>query len=151
ALVLGRIEPPARGVVLALRKALNNPTPDVRRAAAVSLCRLGSHDEQAVAVLVASIQDKAVPSRLRALQTLPTLGRNARAAVPALTALLSERGWRAPAAFALGKIGPDAKPAVPALVKLLNLVEQQPWVGEAHEARLAAALALAGLGEELDA
>jgi len=65
----------------ALVKALGDPAPNVRIAAADALCNLGRHD-QAMPALIASLQHPAPFIRLRAMNVLDRIGEQARPALP---------------------------------------------------------------------
>ena len=67
---------------------------------------------------------------------LGRMGPEAKAAVPALTKMLSSQDDRGAAVDALGQIGPGAKTAVPVLAKLLRDADskmrhalRRPWGG----------------------
>jgi N-sulfoglucosamine sulfohydrolase len=74
---LDALGPGAAEATEALKKALEDPSPDVRIAAAGALCRLGSSD-QAVLVLARGLQDSSEPVVLHAARTLQGIGDKAK-------------------------------------------------------------------------
>ncbi len=71
----------AAGAAEALRRALKDPAPNVRIAAADALCGLGRHDE-ALPVLIEGLQHPTAFIRLRAMNVLDRIGEKARPALP---------------------------------------------------------------------
>jgi HEAT repeat protein len=149
--VLASIREPGRIGTGALQRALKDPVPAIRYQAAVSLCRRGDRSPDAVALVVAALRLPNSDLRDQALETVALLGKDGKAAVPNLVALLDDYTGSALAALALGKIGPDARPAIPALVKQLRITDPERYPGFHAHGRLAAALALVDLRLELDA
>jgi HEAT repeat protein len=76
-----------------------------------------SYNGKPLASWVALLKDKDFYVRRGAAEALKTMGKEAKAAVPALTNALEDNfyGVRQTAAQALGSIGPDAEAAIPAL------------------------------------
>jgi HEAT repeat protein len=106
-------------VLPALRKALHDSNPAVRRAAIWTACKIGPGAAAAVPDLVAQL---ATPEDWVAAEALGSIGPGAKAAVPALTDLLQRsKGYaRLEAAEAIWKIDGNAGLAVPALITSLH-------------------------------
>ena len=75
---LGKQAAPARA---ALAKAIEDPSPNVRVAAAEALCNLGRIDD-AIPVLLTALKNNSPFIRLRAINVLDRLGKRARLALP---------------------------------------------------------------------
>jgi HEAT repeat protein len=148
--VLAGFREPGRIGTGALRRALKDAAPAVRHQAAVGLCRRGDRSPDTVAQVVAALRGPNSALRDEALKAVALLGKDGKAAVPDLVALLDDYNGSALAALALGKVGPDARPAVPALVKQLRITDPENSPGFHQHRRLAAALALVDLRAELD-
>jgi len=67
----------------AMAKAVKDPSPLVRVAAADALCKIGRH-EDAMPVLIAALSHETPFIRLRAINVLDSIGEKARPAVPAM-------------------------------------------------------------------
>lgn len=97
----------------ALGRAIADPDPDVRLAAAQNLGRLGSKAAPAVDALVDAAYDETYEVRLAALRALRTVGPAAAAAVPALEQLRGDYGLvDRLVRRALVAIGPGPRPAL---------------------------------------
>ncbi len=124
---IGAFGPDAAPAIDELAKALSDPDPGVRIAAAWALSQMESAGAPGVPGLKKSLSDPDPRVRCLSAVALRSIGPKAANAVPELIQALkdSEAYVRAPAADALGSIGPAAKPAVPALAeRLLNNPEQ---------------------------
>jgi hypothetical protein len=123
---IGAFGPGARSAIDELTKALGDPGPDARIAAAWALSQLESAGAGAVAGLKGALSDP--DARLRSLSAvaLRSIGSKAVDAVPELIRALKDPApyVRAPAADALGSIGPGARAAVPALGERLSTADQ---------------------------
>ncbi|HUY35147.1 MAG TPA: HEAT repeat domain-containing protein [Pirellulales bacterium] len=115
---LGQLWPASEPMVSALIEALADPRPNVRRAAAESLCLLDADSAEAVAPLVALIDDEAVAED--AILALGPIGSAAAAAVPRLIDELNSRRHVEAVARSLDPMGPAAAAAVPALQARLD-------------------------------
>jgi HEAT repeat protein len=73
-----------------------------------------------VPVLTKLLEDPARTVREMALGVLGGMGAEAKAAVPAMVALLARDSAREAAAIGLGEIGPAARDAIPALIEVLE-------------------------------
>lgn len=150
AIELGNRRVASETVVQALARTLTDPVPRVRRAAMVGLQRIGpmpqfilpsltrllADPDPAVAAqaarLLALQGERVVPLMIEALANedarywaslvLSSLGERARAAVPALIAVLNteEPEVRREVIMALGAIGPEARAAMPALLEVMK-------------------------------
>jgi HEAT repeat protein len=155
AYVLGALGPAARAAVPALFEVLQDDTNFLRLSAATALWRIEGPVPAVVPVLVDVLRHGSAAGRFLPYQqqrevyeVLGQMGPEARAAVPALTALLrrwleecedaewaATLGWRSGhwAAEALGRMGPAASTALPALRRARNSKD--------HHVRCVAALA----------
>jgi HEAT repeat protein len=119
--------------------ALQSPDPNVRRAAAEALVKIGPTAKGAVPSLIELLDDH--DSWDAAAEALGRMGREARAAVPKLLAVFEAVQMPGspeeyvPIVHALGGIGPDARDALPAVLKLADVDDP--------EIRHAAVMALA--------
>jgi HEAT repeat protein len=88
---LGRIGPPARDAMPALREcARDDPAPFVRPQAALALALIGRGDPQAVAELVRLLGSAEEPDRVGAAFACRMLGADAKHAIPALVGALAD-------------------------------------------------------------
>jgi HEAT repeat protein len=124
--------------VTELVPALDDPDPDIRLAAVISLAMQAEQAKPAVAKLLERLRDEHPLVRQAAADTLGTL--QAVEAVEPLIALLHDGSVdvRRSAALALGKIGPAASRASEALAKAL--------MDSDEDVRWAATLALGQIG-----
>jgi hypothetical protein len=124
---IGAFGPGAASAIDELVKALSDPDPNVRIAAAWALSQMESAGAGAVSGLKRSLADANPRVRSLSAVALRSIGPRAVDAVPELIQALNDSAAyvRAPAADALGSIGPAAKAAVRALSeRLLTTVEQ---------------------------
>jgi HEAT repeat protein len=127
---------PAQEMAPAVRAALKDPSPAVRRAAAEAL---GMTDDapESVAPLVKALGDRDAGVRAGAAVSLgANFGPAAKPAVAALTNALwdDDDTVRSVAAEALGRIGPEAKAATRALIAVLRSEELESEPSAAAEA-----------------
>lgn len=116
--LLGNIGPAAAAAVPALAEAgANDPDLQVRKAAILSLGRVGGQGESAVQALIGLLEDGNVSIRKTALESLAQLGPGAKKAVSAVAKRLKDDNpeVRREAAEVLEQIGPAARAAIPAL------------------------------------
>lgn len=127
---LTALGPAAGAATAALRNALTDPEPALRRVAAAALGTVGRGEPENVAALIAALADKNENVAVTAALHLGKYGPKAKDAVPPLVRLLERPAGTAgkpPHPFALrqqavqslGEIGPAAAEAVPALVALV--------------------------------
>ena len=122
-----------------LIKALKDPEPQLRGAAARGLGRLGEAAVEAIPALLVQLKDKHLEPQLQAFDAIRAIGSvHVEGLIEALRKANDEGEWAAP--LVLRQFGPKARDAVKPLVKAL----------EAPEAglRLGAVLALGQLGPE---
>jgi len=125
---LGQSGEYASAAVPIVREYLKDPEPEVARAAANCLARIGPRAKAAVPALIGALNDSADEAlRAEAALALGEIGPAAKAAVPALVALLKTPDGvdteatiarRSSAAWALARLGPPAREAVPALERV---------------------------------
>jgi HEAT repeat protein len=102
---LARIGPPA---VPALRKALRDPKPGVRKTAAEALRDIGPPAREALPELSAALKDEAYSVRLEAAKALWTVGRQVHPAVAVFADFKADEEDRYHAVAALGSILQEA-------------------------------------------
>lgn len=112
-----------KSAVPELMAALQEDDDSIRQLAASALSQIGPAAKAAVPRLTEMLQDDNATIREYAAFSLSSIaGADAKAAVPVLIAVLSDREadehWREGAALALSRIGAAAEPAVPDLVRL---------------------------------
>jgi HEAT repeat protein len=87
-------------------------------------------DERDLSELVERLRDTDVRRAKCAADTLGNMGAEAKAAVPALIAILGDRkqnyNLRIHVSIALEKIGPDAEAAIPVFVRMLRDKKEDP-------------------------
>jgi HEAT repeat protein len=95
---------------------------DVRRFAASTLRRIGPESKEAVAALIAVLQDRSEEVRISAAIALLHIAPEAKDIVPTLITAFKNQAAkvRSAAAAALEKLGPGAREAVPALITALQ-------------------------------
>jgi HEAT repeat protein len=140
---LGRIGGAAHAALAPLEQALQDPSGDVRVAAASAIAAIDpARADAAVRVAADALKDPSGPARRAAAWVLGDLGARAAPAGPALSAMLGdpdgELRWAA--ANALGEIGAAAAVAIPGLVGMLG--------DKSANLRAAAADALGAIGGE---
>ncbi len=115
----------ARSAIPPLTAALQDPGPEVRRAAVTSLLYLNVESETVVPILLGWLKGTEVSRRRLAAAVLGGFGPEAVAAVPPLTQALQDEDSevRSAAAHSLGDIGPGARGAVAALTTALKTRE----------------------------
>lgn len=118
AYALGKIGPGAKDAIDPLEKLLEDVGPLTRVYAAQSLARIDPDAEPHLDVLLKALRHPNVVVRKEAAGAIEVIGRRAVAAVPDLTALLSDRELRRHAARALGGIGPGARAAIAPLERM---------------------------------
>jgi HEAT repeat protein len=140
---LGFIDPADKRVVPALIEAVQAKEMNWHALEALGYC--GSHAKEAVPMLLKMLKAKDLKGtqeakdNLRAsiVHVLGSIGPDAKAAVPALVAILRDRspqnGLRPVAASALGEIGPAAKVAVPDLEEMKRKGDLGPAAAEILE------------------
>lgn len=121
-------------------RLLSSDNAMLRTAAADTLGQIFNGRTDVVEALVKSLSDPNGTVTVHAANALSQIGP---AAVPALTAKLSDAAWRGLVVEILGEIGSGAESAVPALAELLN-TEDQPLRREAF-------IALASIGPKANA
>jgi len=134
---LWRIGTEARAkAVPALMPLLADKASAVRYVAAVAVWRLSGRSERVVPVLGALLE-RDNPSRLRAAWTLGEIGPEAKATLPALTALLRDADphARIHAAFALWQVGMQSKQGVAVLIEALKSDDYHVRRSAAHTLR----------------
>lgn len=160
--VMGRLTGSSRDA--ALGKALSDPDPEVRLAAAEGLVPKEVARPAVLAVLIDLVEKEVngLPLRIKAAHLLGQLGPEAAPAVAALRKLLRDPGTdengqtsaRAAAAEALRHLGPSSRAAVPDLRDQLTLSVRSLREEEAgvriREERLILTAALLALGDESD-
>jgi HEAT repeat protein len=127
-----------------LRKALNDPDPDVKEDAAFALANIGGPDATAaLPILRKALKEDDDQGRRLAATALANIGQFALEAAGDLRDALGDpdREVRLSAALALGRMGPQASKALPALVKVLD--PSQP-----EDVRKFAAEAIANIGPD---
>ena len=116
---LGRLGPPAGGAVAELIALTADTNGTLRHEAARAVVRVGA---PAVGPLTAALAARKGYSRWHVISALGEIGPSARAALPALAALLDANDdgvVRGRAATAMGRIGPPER-VVPALIKAVG-------------------------------
>ena len=110
----------ANDAVPALIRVLNDESPDVRQAAALTLGLIGQSASPAVPYLIPMLNDESDSVRATVASALGNIGHHA--AEPALILALTKNheGTSPAAARALGKIDPPAQDAVPILINMLS-------------------------------
>src|SRR5436853_416173 len=96
------------------RQALKDPSPKIRREAAVALGKAGTQSKGAVPDLAAALKDSDDGVRIQSANALWSISADAAGAVPELTAALKDKNAevRLNAAGALGEMGSSAGSAV---------------------------------------
>ena len=122
---LGEIGPEAKAAVPALVEALKDKDDEsLREAALMSLIKINPNPKTVIPAFIEALKDTSRFVRYLAASALDRFGSEARAAVPNLIELLSNKKEdvevRREAARTLGRIGSEAKPAVPALIEALK-------------------------------
>lgn len=117
-LALGAIGPASKGCVPDLRKALADASPEIRKAAIMSLGGIGAPAAEAVPELCELINDPQFTPEVA--KTLARIGPSAAKAVPKLREMLRADRDAFWAAWAIVGIGPAAKEAVPELCAALE-------------------------------
>jgi HEAT repeat protein len=119
----------------ALTRALRDPSPTVRQAAAVALAQMGPEAKDSVPALIWLLRDPDGYVRIDAAHTLEKFHAYS---VSYLVSLLRDcdEQTRLLAVHTLEVIGPDAKPAVPALIERLS--DPAPAVRDATTSALRA-------------
>jgi hypothetical protein len=97
----------------------NDPSPDVRQAAAQALAAIGPEARLAASALFHAAKDTNNVVRDCAFIALARIRPDPHLTVPILVAGLDDPNLRALAAHALGEYGPEARAAVPALLRML--------------------------------
>ena len=122
---LGSVGPGAKSAIPALVKLLDGKDRSLRVNVARTLGHIGADGNTTVRVLVELLRDRQV--RGAAILALGDVERDAKAAIPALTALLGDPdpGIRLDVADALVKINPEAKDA--AIQALAELTKDKRW------------------------
>lgn len=122
AMALGDFAGQAKEAVSVLIEAVKTGDADMRRAAAVSIGKIGGREHD-IPALVALLSDEIDVARLGAVQALALIGSEAVSAVPKLAELLkdSDEQVSEAAAASLGAIGSEAKTALPELKAALKL------------------------------
>ena len=123
AALLVQLGPVAKFAIPALREALQDKSPRVRAKVAEALWHVERPPVRVLLpVLLDSLKEKDVPTRLNALAVLGQIGLPAKAAVPAITKALQDKDLdvRMEAALTLGEMGQAAKSAIPALFASLE-------------------------------
>jgi HEAT repeat protein len=131
AAAIGRIGPPARPTLHALRRALKDDHPDVRTEVLLAMAAIGPESRPAVPDIVAQLDDPSPEMREVVCHALGRIGHGATEAVPALQKLSHSRNRdeRTDALWALVLIAPDAesiKQAIPLLAGLLQSTDPDP-------------------------
>jgi HEAT repeat protein len=112
-IALGSIGNEAAAALPAIYEGTRDPSFDVRAAAVPALVKVESDEAKLIEVLVRSVSDETGRVRRPAAQAIGKFGDRARAAVPALVAMLERDNDRGPAFEALKAIGvvtvPDLK------------------------------------------
>jgi HEAT repeat protein len=117
----GSLEPTELAIA-ALERALNDPTPAVRTAAAASLGKIGRTAAAVAPRLIEMLEETDETMRCQAALALGEIGAESEAALAALVGLLGDPSAtvRVAGAQALGKCKGAASPALPCLVPLLQ-------------------------------
>jgi HEAT repeat protein len=139
---LGKMADKAASAVPALVEALADEDAEVRARSGAALARVG---EPALAPLLKALKERPAV-QVEAARALAQMGAGAKAAVPALTAFVADRGadttLRRECATALGAVGGASAPAAPTLLEAL--------AGGPAPLREASARALGQIGAEPD-
>jgi HEAT repeat protein len=143
---LGKLGPKAAPAAQAIGERLENDSdPQIRKAAAGILEKIGPDAKAAVPSLIVGLKDTGHDVSWWCASALGKIGPAAKDAVPGLITLMKSNSSSEAytAAIALGRIGPGAKEAVP---ELLRVVEKNP-----HHIRAQAAEALWHIEKNKDA
>jgi HEAT repeat protein len=113
---LGSFGPEAKAALPHLSQVLKDKDLDNRRAALGAIREMGP---VALPTLIQAldIEDQAGGNRRGICDTIGSMGKDGKEAVPKLIELLKSRDDCYVAAYALGRIGPDAKAAIPQLIE----------------------------------
>lgn len=107
--------------VTGLRRALEQPEPEVRAWACATLGEIGPQAEAAAPGLRGLLADPAVEVRVEAAQALFQIGEENRVILPALIEGLGAGGkLRLASAWVIERMGPEAREAIPALLVCLG-------------------------------
>lgn len=119
AFALGKLGKTADSTLPALRELASNPAKSTRIPAAFAIWQISQDTEFALPILIAEIDGYDNP--MEALRAIGVMGKQAKAAVPALVKCLGHEDseLRMLAADALGEIGDNSGPVVDGLRKLL--------------------------------
>jgi hypothetical protein len=118
----GRISPRARVLVPALVRALDDPSPEVRRRVASSLMSVGPEALSACPRLRKALRDKDAYVRAWSARALYCIGDHPMYCIDTSVALMQDEDpqVRAMAAYNIDVMGNDGYPAMPFLEKLAN-------------------------------
>ncbi len=121
--MIGSFGPEAAPAVGILTARLTDPSPEVRRAAALALGGIGPGASEAAPQLAKLLKDETVQVRESAVLALGGIGKGAAMTVPELCAALKDKTAtvRMGAASALGSMNEAAEPAVPFLTAALEV------------------------------
>jgi HEAT repeat protein len=119
---LVRIDPEDRAALPVLQRGMKDSDKHVRKEAAEALGDIDPKTgaAEAVSALLQALRDTDPSVRWAAVESLGQIGPEAKAAVPALIAVLPDKAIGLVAADALGEIGPQSQAAVPALMRMLQ-------------------------------
>jgi hypothetical protein len=132
ALALAVVGPPARSELPALEKALDDPVPQVRVAAALAVWSLDGPAEKPIAVLIDLVENGEGEVRRGAATTLGVFGPQAKQAVPVLLKAAEDDSFAPAPATGLAMISSRAVELVPKLVEIIRRRGEH-----AHEAAIA--------------